>query len=52
MTVDGEFRRRKTQNFEQEKMCVQCDQISRFFGLWANFQSHWQQLICPNLPHS
>ena len=23
----------------------QCDQIGRFFGLW-------QQLICPNLPHS
>ena len=21
-------------------------------GLWATFQSLWQQLICPNLPHS
>ena len=24
----------------------------RFIGLWATFQSLWQQLICPNLPHS
>ena len=31
---------------------TQCDQIGRFFGLWASFQSLWQQLICPNLPHS
>ena len=30
----------------------QCDQIWQFFGLWATFQSLWQQLICPNLPHS
>ena len=30
----------------------QCDQIGRFIGLWANFQSLWQQLFCPNLPHS
>ena len=29
--------------------CKQCDQIERFIGLWANFQSLWQQLICPNL---
>ena len=27
----------------------QCDQIGQFIGLWANFQSLWQQLICPNL---
>ena len=31
---------------------IQCDQIGQFIGLWATFQSHWQQLICPNLPHS
>ena len=31
---------------------VQCDQIGRFNGLWATFQSFWQQLICPNLLHS
>ena len=30
----------------------QCDQIGRFIGLWAIFQSLWQQLNCPNLPHS
>ena len=30
--------------------CDQCDQIWRFFGLWATFESLWQQLICPNLP--
>ena len=30
----------------------QCDQIGRFIGLWATFQSLWQQLICPNLLHS
>ena len=30
----------------------QCDQIGRFIGLWATFQSLWQQLICPILPHS
>ena len=30
----------------------QCDQIWRFIGLWASFSSIWQQLICPNLPHS
>ena len=29
-----------------------CDQIGQFIGLWATFQSFWQQLICPNLPHS
>ena len=31
---------------------VQCDQIGRFLGLWATFLSLWQQLVCPNLPHS
>ena len=30
----------------------QCDQIWRFFGIWATFQSLWQQLICPNILHS
>ena len=30
---------------------LQCDQIWRFIGLCATFQSLWQQLICPNLPH-
>ena len=30
----------------------QCDQIGRFIGLSATFQSLWQQLICPNLPDS
>ena len=30
----------------------QCDQIWQFIGLWASFKSFWQQLICPNLPHS
>ena len=30
----------------------QCDQIGRFFALWATFQSLWQQLFCPNLPNS
>ena len=30
----------------------QCDQIGRFIGLWATFQSIWQQLICPNIPYS
>ena len=27
----------------------QCDQIGRFIGLWATFESLWQQLIYPNL---
>ena len=30
----------------------QCDQIGRFIGLWAPFQSLWQHLVGPNLPHS
>ena len=30
----------------------QCDQIGRFIGLWATFQSLSQQLICQNLLHS
>ena len=29
-----------------------CDQIGRFFALWATFWGLWQQLIFPNLPHS
>ena len=29
-----------------------CDQIGRFIGLWATFQSPRQQLVCPNLSHS
>ena len=32
--------------------CHQCDQIWQFIGLWATFQSLWQQLLCPHLPHS
>ena len=32
--------------------CDQDDQIGQFIGLWTNFQSLWQQLIYPNLPHS
>ena len=30
----------------------QCDQNGEFIGLCATFYSLWQQLICPNLPHS
>ena len=30
----------------------QCDQIGRFIGLWSTLLSQWQQLVCPNLPHS
>ena len=30
----------------------QCDQIWRFIGRWATFQSLWQQLIWPNISHS
>ena len=30
----------------------QYDQILLFIVLWATFLSLWQQLICPNLPHS
>ena len=29
----------------------QCGQIGRFITLWANFQSLWQQLFCPNCQH-
>ena len=28
----------------------QCDQIRRFFVLWAIIQSQWQQLFYPNQP--
>ena len=31
---------------------MKCDQIVRFIGFWATFQSLWQQLIYPNLLHS
>ena len=30
----------------------QCAQIVQFIGLWADFQSLWQQLVYPNVPHS
>ena len=30
----------------------QCDQIERFFALWATFSSLWQQLFFPNFSHS
>ena len=36
----------------KKQSAVQCDQIGRFVGFWATLQSLWQQLICPNLPHS
>ena len=52
-------------NFKTSKLCCtvrtskstfqswdQRDQIGRFIGLWATFQSMWQQLVCPNLPYS
>ena len=39
-------------NFKRGWVQTQCDQIGRFIGLWATFYSVWQQLICPNLPHS
>ena len=32
--------------------CKQCDQIGRYFPLWATFQSLWQQLFYPNLLRS
>ena len=28
----------------------QCDQIKRFIGLWAIFQSRWQPFILPKSP--
>ena len=28
----------------------QCDQIGRFIGLWATFQSHWHQINLPKSP--
>ena len=31
---------------------LQCDQIGRFIGFWATFQSLLHQLFCPNCPHS
>ena len=29
----------------------QCDQIRRFFALWATIQGRWQQLLYSNRPH-
>ena len=29
----------------------QCDQIGRFFAIWASIQSWWHQLFYPNCPH-
>ena len=34
-----------------EKTYAQCDLIGWFIGIWATFQSLWQQWFCPNLPH-
>ena len=49
----GRERGKKQKVREREiESCRQCDQIGRFIGVWATFQSLWQQLICPNLPHS
>ena len=33
-----------------DRGCRECDQIGQFIGLWATFQSLWQQLICPKDP--
>ena len=30
--------------------CIQCDQIGRFIGLWATFQSPWPTIILPKYP--
>ena len=50
----GNFKKslRKVFDISLFRDCRQCDQIGRFIGLWATFQSLWQKLICPNLPHS
>ena len=42
------------QNFGQKIILIQVqrDQIGRFIGLWATFQSLLQRLICPNLLNS
>ena len=42
-------------NFENQTSVSIChpdqrDQIGQIIGLWATFQSLWQQLFCPNLP--
>ena len=37
---------------EEVEASKQCDQIGQFIGLWETFQSLWQQIICPNFPHS
>ena len=31
--------------------CYQCDQIGRFFALWATIQSQWQLIFYLNCPH-
>ena len=38
-------------NEESTLVQMQCDQIGRFFGLWATIQSLWQKLLYPNRPH-
>ena len=41
-----------TSNWHYHKCVVhnQCDQIGRFFALWATIQSWWPQLFWPNCP--
>ena len=53
-SVKNRQTRQKEKSFQQSDGSdqEQCDQIGRFIGLWATFHSLWQQLICPNLPHS
>ena len=36
----------------RQAITYQCDQIGQFIGLRETFQKLWQQLVCPNLPHS
>ena len=36
--------------FKRSLVGKQCDQIGRFFALWATIQSQWQQLFYPNCP--
>ena len=44
---------RSSENFDPSFISSdQCDQIGRFIGLLASFQSLRQQLICPNLSNS
>ena len=37
-------------NCQTNLVSVQCDQIGRFTGLWATFQSLWQPFILPKSP--